>query len=397
MQIYIYEDNYAKDLDPLASTRAVFDIRIGAETFFDKIVSQFPNATVSLFVREEIAKVTAKRHPNCEVNPKSVLEGLWILGNVIWDKGFSGLTENQNTVYYLNSKIFGAYFSEHKGNSWLERGGPVKTNPVGDEKMAISATYCQYLWHILNQIPHSISSNINKGMKPITKSTYRGVEFINEKNVFFGNLEIEPTVLVNAEKGPVIIEDDVKIHGLTYLEGPLFIGKGSMIKPHTQIKNSVIGPNCKIGGEVDTVMIQGYSNKVHDGHLGNAVLGEWVNIGAGTINSNLKNNYANVFVQVNGKNVNSGSIHIGCFLGDHVKTAIGTVLNTGTLIGPCSMIANNGFPPKTVRPFTWFVNGQHRKVLLNKFFETAELVKRRRGEFLTDAEKSLFKILQNER
>ena len=122
-----------------------------------------------------------------------------------------------------------------------------------------------------------------------------------------------------------------------------------------------------------------------------------MNLGAGTINSNLKNNYANVFVQVNGKNVNSGSIHIGCFLGDHVKTAIGTVLNTGTLIGPCSMIANNGFPPRMVRPFTWFVNGQHRKVLLNKFFETAELVKRRRGEFLTDAEKSLFKILQNER
>jgi hypothetical protein len=122
-----------------------------------------------------------------------------------------------------------------------------------------------------------------------------------------------------------------------------------------------------------------------------------VNLGAGTINSNLKNNYTEVSVQINGKNVNTRSIHVGCFMGDHVKTAIGTVLNTGTLIGAGAMIATDGFPPKTIRPFTWYVNGRHRKVLLDKFLETAYHVKKRRGKSLSIAEKSLLKYLQNER
>ena len=84
MQIYIYEDQYAMDLDPLTSTRASFEIRIGAGTFFDQIQSQFPDAAISLFVRDELAKVTAERYPGCTVNPKSVTDGLWLLGNVIW-------------------------------------------------------------------------------------------------------------------------------------------------------------------------------------------------------------------------------------------------------------------------------------------------------------------------
>ncbi len=397
MQIYIYEDQYAMDLDPLTSTRASFDIRIGAGTFFDQIQSQFPDAAISLFVRDELAKVTAERYPDCTVNPKSVTDGLWLLGNVIWNQDISELIQNENAVYYLNHKIVGANLLAKEGNGWLKKGGPVHTNPAGNNKMSVSATYCQYIWHILDQMPQSISSEAKNRGKPVTPSVFSNVSFINKGQVFVGDAVIQPTALINAEKGPVIIEDGATIHGQSYLEGPLYIGKDTMIKPLTQIKNSVIGPNCKIGGEVDTVMIQGYTNKVHDGHLGDAVLGEWVNLGAGTINSNLKNNYTEVSVQVNGKNVNTGSIHVGCFMGDHVKTAIGTVLNTGTLIGAGAMMATDGFPPKTIRPFTWYVNGRHRKVLLDKFLETAYHVKKRRGKSLSIAEKSLLKYLQNER
>ncbi len=397
MHIYIYEDQRAMDLDPLASTRAAFDIRIGVGTFYDHIKSQFPEATISLFVREEIAEVTAERHPNCVVNPTEVTDGLWLLGNVIWDQDVSELTKNEDAIFYLNQKIIGANLSSKAGNNWLKIGGPLNKNPKGDNKMAVSATYCQYLWQILDQMPTAILSSANRAGKPVNASAFEGVSFMSEGQVFVGDATIQPTALVNAEKGPVIIDDGAVIHGQTYLEGPLYIGKNTMIKPLTQIKNSVIGPQCKIGGEVDTVLIQGYTNKVHDGHLGDAVLGAWVNLGAGTINSNLKNNYTEVSVQVNGRNVNTGSIHVGCFMGDHVKTAIGTVLNTGTLIGPGAMIATDGFPPKTIRPFTWYVNGHHRKVLLDKFLETAYHVKKRRGKTLSNAEKTLFKYLQNER
>jgi hypothetical protein len=131
--------------------------------------------------------------------------------------------------------------------------------------------------------------------------------------------------------------------------------------------------------------------------LGDAFLGEWVNLGAGTINSNLKNNYVSVKVQINGKSVDTNSLHVGCFLGDHVKTAVGTVLNTGTVVGPGSMIATNGFPPKTIRPFTWYLNGTHKKVILDKFFKTTYHVKERRNKKLSEAEKALLEKIQNNR
>ena len=397
MHIYIYEDQHAMDLDPLASTRAVFDIRIGAGTFYDRIETMLPDATISLFVRNELVAVTAERHPNCAVNPESVTDGLWLLGNVIWNQDISDLTQNENSVFYSNEKALGAYLSSEKGNVWLKNGGPVYSDPNEKNRIETQAIHFQYLWHILDQMPQSILSDAKSDRQPVIAASYPGAVFIKKDQVFIENVAIQPTALINAEKGPVIIDDGATIHGQSYLEGPLYIGKQTMVKPLTQIKNSVIGPHCKIGGELDTVMIQGYTNKVHDGHLGDAVLGEWVNLGAGTINSNLKNNYAEVTVQVDGKNVSTGSIHVGCFLGDHVKTAIGTVLNTGTVIGTGAMVATDGFPPKTIRPFTWYVNGRHRKVLLDKFLETVYHVKKRREKSLSDAEKSLFKYLKNDR
>jgi hypothetical protein len=104
-----------------------------------------------------------------------------------------------------------------------------------------------------------------------------------------------------------------------------------------------------------------------------------------------------VKVQINGKSVDTNSLHVGCFLGDHVKTAVGTVLNTGTVVGPGSMIATNGFPPKTIRPFTWYVNGTHKKVILDKFFKTTYHVKERRNKKLSEAEKALLEKIQNNR
>ena len=170
----------------------------------------------------------------------------------------------------------------------------------------------------------------------------QSVHTVGENKIYVDETaHIEPLVVLNAEKGPIIIKDNVHVYSFAYLEGPLYIGNNTVIKPHSHISSSIIGPVCKLGGEIEKSIFQGFSNKVHDGHLGNSFLGEWVNLGAGTTNSNLKNNYSSVKVNLGEEEIETGKHFIGSFIGDHVKTGIGTQLNTGSVISPCSNIISN--------------------------------------------------------
>ena len=238
---------------------------------------------------------------------------------------------DKETLFYNNNNLIGAFLSKDSSDDWIKN---KKSTPNIEKKSELKSNYCPYLWDILSQIPKTLlyeSEEFKKGIQP---STFEGVEFLNSDNIFIGdNVKIQPSVLMNAENGPIIIEADTTIYGQTYLEGPLYIGKRSLVKPLTQIKNSVFGPMCKLGGEIDTVIIQGYSNKVHEGHLGDSFVGEWVNLGSGTQNSNLKNNYSFVEVELNNKKIETNKTHIGTFIGDYTKTAIGTKLNSGSVIG----------------------------------------------------------------
>ena len=393
MNIYVYEDDKTLDLSPLSSNRATFDIRIGSETFLDRIKKLFPNHSISLFVREELEAVTKEKHSELKVNPKEIDEGMWLVGNVIWEKNDFMVLPDKETLFYNNNNLIGAFLSKDSSDDWIKN---KRSTPKIEKKSELKSNYCPYLWDILSQIPKTLlyeSEEFKKGIQP---STFEGVEFLNSDNIFIGdNVKIQPSVLMNAENGPIIIEADTTIYGQTYLEGPLYIGKRSLVKPLTQIKNSAFGPMCKLGGEIDTVIIQGYSNKVHEGHLGDSFVGEWVNLGSGTQNSNLKNNYSFVEVELNNKKIETNKTHIGTFIGDYTKTAIGTKLNSGSVIGLGSMIATYGFPSKLIDPFTWYINGEKRKVILDKFFNTTYHCMNRRNKRLSESEIDLLKKLYN--
>ena len=393
MNIYVYEDDKTLDLSPLSSNRATFDIRIGSETFLDRIKKLFPNHSISLFVREELEAVTKEKHSELKVNPKEIDEGMWLVGNVIWEKNDFMVLPDKETLFYNNNNLIGAFLSKDSSDDWIKN---KKSTPNIEKKSELKSNYCPYLWDILSQIPKTLLYEFEEFKKGIQPSTFEGVEFLNSDNIFIGdNVKIQPSVLMNAENGPIIIEADTTIYGQTYLEGPLYIGKRSLVKPLTQIKNSAFGPMCKLGGEIDTVIIQGYSNKVHEGHLGDSFVGEWVNLGSGTQNSNLKNNYSFVEVELNNKKIETNKTHIGTFIGDYTKTAIGTKLNSGSVIGLGSMIATYGFPSKLIDPFTWYINGEKRKVILDKFFNTTYHCMNRRNKRLSESEIDLLKKLYN--
>ena len=391
MNIYVYENDETYNMSPLSSNRATFDIRIGSETFLERIKRIFPDDSISLFVRDELERVTKEKHSDLNVNPKEVDEGIWLLGNVIWNKSDFKVFPNLETLFYNDNNLIGAFLTKTSGKDWLKSR---KLISKIENQAELKSNYCPYLWNILCNIQNTLLYEFDDYKNNYKPSEYSGVELINPENIHIGkNVKIQPTTLINAENGPIIIDSGVNIFGQTYFEGPLYIGKNCLVKPLTQIKNSAFGPMCKLGGEIDTVIIQGYSNKVHEGHLGDSFLGEWVNLGSGTQNSNLKNNYSSVNLELNNKTVETNKIHIGTFIGDHTKTAIGTKLNSGSVIGLGSMIATYDFPPKLINPFTWYINGEKRKVILDKFLKTTYHSMARRDKALTELEIDLLKKL----
>lgn len=393
MNIYIYENNLASNFDPISITRAAFDIRVGAQTFLERIEHIFPKDKISLIVREELIEITKERHSQFSVNPSSFEDGLWLLGNVIWTKNDLKVIEYKSKLFYVDNSLVAATLSAQEGQEWMKRGGPIFSDLEIRNKVNTDFTLCRYLWDIIAAIPQTIREDSKKYKKlPIDEST-NNLFFINPEDIFIRESNIQPGVLINAEKGPVIIDKNVVIGGQSYIEGPVFIGENSTIKPLTKIISSIIGPNCKIAGELDSTVIQGFTNKAHGGHIGDSFLGEWVNLGAGTINSNLKNNYSKIAVEINGKNISTKSIHIGSFLGDYVNTGIGTLINTGSLFGPGSMVATAGFSPKNIKPFTWLINDDKSSINFKKFIATLEIKKERRGEVLSNSEKLFLKKL----
>jgi UDP-N-acetylglucosamine diphosphorylase / glucose-1-phosphate thymidylyltransferase / UDP-N-acetylgalactosamine diphosphorylase / glucosamine-1-phosphate N-acetyltransferase / galactosamine-1-phosphate N-acetyltransferase len=201
------------------------------------------------------------------------------------------------------------------------------------------------------------------------------------------DVEIAPGVVLDTRQGPIRLEDGVVVRPFTHLSGPAWVGAGTTLLggPFTAVS---IGPRCKVHGEVEETVVLGYSNKAHDGFLGHAYVGMWVNLGAMTTNSDLKNNYGPVRIWTPSGETDTGESKIGCFLGDHVKTAIGTLLNTGTVIEVGSNLFG-GMPPKYMPPFSW--GEPEAPYDFDRFAQTAQVVMARRDVELGDGGRALLR------
>jgi UDP-N-acetylglucosamine diphosphorylase/glucosamine-1-phosphate N-acetyltransferase len=167
--------------------------------------------------------------------------------------------------------------------------------------------------------------------------------------------QVEPGVVFDVRHGVVVLEEGVQVRSGTRLEGPLFIGAGSIVLGGA-IRHSAIGPRCRVHGEMSTSVMLGYSNKSHDGFVGHSILGQWVNLGAGTITSNLKNTYGEVRLDLAGARLPTGRMNLGALLGDHAKTAIGTLFSTGSVVGAGANVVGSPVP-RWVPPFAWGTEG----------------------------------------
>jgi UDP-N-acetylglucosamine diphosphorylase / glucose-1-phosphate thymidylyltransferase / UDP-N-acetylgalactosamine diphosphorylase / glucosamine-1-phosphate N-acetyltransferase / galactosamine-1-phosphate N-acetyltransferase len=207
-------------------------------------------------------------------------------------------------------------------------------------------------------------------------------------NIFIEKGAIVENCFLNAVEGPIYIGKNSLIMEGTAIRGPFACGEKSIIKMNSKIYGATtIGPHCTAGGEIKNSVFFAYSNKAHDGYIGDSVIGEWCNLGAGTTNSNIKNNASNIKVWTSKGELNAGQ-KFGVFMGDYSKTSINTSINSGTVIGVCSVVFEPGLTPKYIPNFSWGSDGV-RRYELDKALADIDNWKKLKGSSLTENEKTI--------
>lgn len=225
------------------------------------------------------------------------------------------------------------------------------------------------------------------------------VQCLSEENIFIEEGAVLNFVTLNASTGPIYIGKDAEVMEGSVIRGPFALGEKSQVKMSAKIYGATtIGPHCRVGGEVNNSVMFGYSNKGHDGFLGNSVLGEWCNIGADSNNSNLKNNYDEVKLwSFESRSFEKTGLQFcGLMMGDHSKCGINTMFNTGTVVGVSANVFGAGFPRNYIANFTWGGAQGTQKYMINKALQTAEIVMQRRQIELSETDKAILEHIYND-
>lgn len=412
MHLCLFEDTQSRNFVPLAHFHPVYDLRCGMLSLGSRILRYLSPSSYSLHCRSYLASLVKEENPRAEVNSVPGDSVLFVNGRCVMDDALARILRKtkKDTIFVVQDEIVAAYLS---GNAlkWareelLNEGLDFSSLIVS--RVEVDATLVPYPWELvyLNETAlHSDFALLTKAGRSVPKKgkLHRSVVLLGKKHIAVGkDSEIAPGVVIDASGGPVWIGNRVRVHPGAVIEGPCFIGDESVIKIGAKIYgNTSIGPVCKVGGEIDHAIMHSHDNKQHDGFLGHSYLGPWVNLGAGTTTSNLKNTYGNVQIQIGNRRVDSGRMFVGLLAGDHVKTGINMSLDTGTLIGPSSNLYGTVLPPKYIPAFSWGNATSLMTYVPEKAIEVATRTMARRGVALSksyrDVFQKVFELTENER
>lgn len=399
MKVVVFEDEQFENLYPLTYLRPVFELKCGHISLRQRIERVLGNFDYYYFTREYLAPVFKKKLGQDKVNKLEVIKNenlLFINGRLLaidFKLGADGAEEigmNGDAVVYIRTK--------------KETVQKIKYNDINDlinqlksklPSVEVKTTLINYPWNLVQNNIRAIKDDFNHLQETgILGEFSPQAAIIGDKNLIYVHKtsSIRPFATLDTTNGPIIIDKNVIVHPMSHIEGPAALGEDTQVFGGNIREGCAIGPVCRIHGEIEESIIHGYANKHHDGFLGHAYLGEWVNLGAFTTNSDLKNDYTPVKLMVKGELVDSGDMKVGSFIGDHTKTSIGTIINTGAMIGVMNNVVNSGsLIPKFLPSFCWYLNNKVTKGfgITHMIKSAATSMSRRKVEFTPEDEEML--------
>lgn len=390
------------NLLPLTFVRPINEIRAGIFTIKEKWKKIFPDSSVIsvsaeylndldiMDIEDEMLYINSALVPDKKIltiiNKLEPHKGIKQNNQLLAYRGF--IKYNAQNITFPFSKI---KFFIHENSPYYQKAllQSEDISSIFQEK-----TYIEYPYHIFQWNEKNIAFDFETFVIGLPAGLLGSTNKLigSEKKLYISPKAKVEGSIINTNTGYVYIGDDTEIMEGTLIRGSLALCEGSVLKMGAKIYGATtIGPYCKVGGEVNNSVFFGYSNKAHDGFIGNSVIAEWCNLGADTNNSNLKNNYGEVkiFNYLQDKMINTGLQFCGMIMGDHSKSGINTMFNTGTVTGVATNIFGAGFPDKHIPSFTWGEANKLQYYQIEKLFTTANEMMRRRNTEMTEKDKNI--------
>ena len=382
--VYFYDDARARRFEPFALTRPAGELRAGALLVRERWVRALGAPAAGHVTSRHLAGFE-------EPGAAPVLEtgtlpaGAWVV-NARYLPALTRLpvedallTDEQVVAVRLREAVPVADFADGALDlaSLVPADGVRKALPLG--------WWANEVWDYVRHLVPMLEHDLPVLGASMHEALPAGAIRVGSHAVFVeAGAEVEPAVCFDTSAGPILLRSGSHVHAFTRLVGPLYVGEGSSLTAD-RIAASSIGDTCKVHGELSNTIFTGHANKGHDGFVGHSILGRWVNLGAGTITSNLKNTYGTVQLWTPEGVRETGLQFLGTLFGDHAKTGIGLTLTTGTVLGAGANVYGSRMPPKAVAPFAWGEAGHFAEYRADKFLDVAERMMSRRHVTLSDA------------
>ena len=404
MHVVIFEGTYWKTFAPLSLSRPVFMLATGMSTLLDKQLRYLSPTRLTLWVRPELAEhcrariVPKMKIPTAVNEPLDDQPALLVSGRTLHMRQFDPPDHEAVVVDDApEGGIVRTALVRGPGLSYEDAMG--RTDPwmrvLNLPRMEPQTRMVESLWDLISWNEESLIEDSTKLRDACRAKAPAYVHCLNEEDVCIGeDVKLAPGCVLDASAGPVVIAEHAVLGANSVIQGPCYLGPYVNVRPLTLIRpGTSIGMMSKVGGEISNSIILGYSNKAHDGFLGDSYIGKWVNFGAGTTTSNLKNTYGEISMQLGGRQVPTGRRFLGSIIGDHTKTAILTRLMTGTYIGFCCMVAGNGTAPRFLPSFSFLTERGIEPYQMDKAIEVTKRVYARRDRPWTETDERVMRYV----